>query len=88
MIEYESTRDLETFSKFLDNGGKLPAEEPIAPLPVGVSVPRCPDPGQVGRVAVGLPVAGVIQGCSFQLGLCDPFQETPANASTEPREEL
>ncbi|XP_010989400.3 protein disulfide-isomerase A2 [Camelus dromedarius] len=28
VIEYKSTRDLETFSKFLDNGGELPAEEP------------------------------------------------------------
>nr|XP_025041162.1 protein disulfide-isomerase A2 [Pelodiscus sinensis] len=27
MIEYKSTRDLETFSKFLDNGGTLPAED-------------------------------------------------------------
>uniref|UniRef100_A0A673TIK2 Protein disulfide-isomerase n=1 Tax=Suricata suricatta TaxID=37032 RepID=A0A673TIK2_SURSU len=33
VIEYKSTRDLETFSKFLDNGGKLPAEEPAAPFP-------------------------------------------------------
>ncbi|XP_054524068.1 protein disulfide-isomerase A2 isoform X3 [Pan troglodytes] len=28
VIEYKSTRDLETFSKFLDNGGVLPKEEP------------------------------------------------------------
>ncbi|XP_036158904.1 protein disulfide-isomerase A2 isoform X2 [Myotis myotis] len=37
VIEYKSARDLETFSKFLDNGGKLPeeepAEEPSAPFP-------------------------------------------------------
>nr|KAF6490558.1 protein disulfide isomerase family A member 2 [Molossus molossus] len=37
VIEYKSARDLETFSKFLDNGGKLPEEEPIeepsAPFP-------------------------------------------------------
>ncbi|KAM9210904.1 protein disulfide-isomerase A2 [Dugong dugon] len=31
VIEYKSTRDLETFSKFLDNGGKLPEEEPAEP---------------------------------------------------------
>uniref|UniRef100_H0VIR0 Protein disulfide-isomerase A2 n=1 Tax=Cavia porcellus TaxID=10141 RepID=H0VIR0_CAVPO len=28
VIEYKSARDLETFSKFLDAGGKLPVEEP------------------------------------------------------------
>ncbi|XP_066131540.1 protein disulfide-isomerase A2 [Saccopteryx bilineata] len=28
VIEYKSARDLETFSKFLDSGGKLPEEEP------------------------------------------------------------
>ncbi|XP_062957254.1 protein disulfide-isomerase A2 [Cynocephalus volans] len=37
VIEYKSARDLETFSKFLDNGGELPAEEPleepVAPSP-------------------------------------------------------
>ncbi|XP_021572871.1 protein disulfide-isomerase A2 [Carlito syrichta] len=33
VIEYRSTRDLETLSKFLDNGGKLPMEEPVAPFP-------------------------------------------------------
>uniref|UniRef100_A0A8I3Q6N0 Protein disulfide-isomerase A2 n=2 Tax=Canis lupus familiaris TaxID=9615 RepID=A0A8I3Q6N0_CANLF len=37
VIEYKSTRDVETFSKFLDNGGELPAEEPTeeptAPFP-------------------------------------------------------
>ncbi|XP_040829598.1 protein disulfide-isomerase A2 [Ochotona curzoniae] len=33
MIEYKSNRDVETFSKFLDNGGELPPEEPAAPSP-------------------------------------------------------
>ncbi|XP_019504364.1 PREDICTED: protein disulfide-isomerase A2 isoform X3 [Hipposideros armiger] len=37
VIEYRSARDLETFSKFLDNGGELPTEEPTkessAPFP-------------------------------------------------------
>lgn len=28
MVEYRSTRDVETFSKFLENGGKLPEEPP------------------------------------------------------------
>lgn len=37
VIEYKSTRDLETFSKFLDNGGDLPEEpkEPAVSNPVG-----------------------------------------------------
>ncbi|XP_040315527.1 protein disulfide-isomerase A2 isoform X2 [Herpailurus yagouaroundi] len=51
VIEYKRTRDLETFSKFLDNGGELPAEEPTEE-----------------------PAA--------------PFPETPANSTTEPKEEL
>lgn len=42
VIEYRSARDLETLSKFLDNGGKLPEEEPtkesLAPFPVSPSV--------------------------------------------------
>lgn len=44
VIEYKSARDLETFSKFLDNGGKLPeedsTEEASAPFPVSASIPR------------------------------------------------
>lgn len=51
VIEYKGTRDLETFSKFLDSGGELPAEEPTevpgAPFPVGVSVPRLQVSGRV-----------------------------------------
>lgn len=43
VIEYKSTRDLETLSKFLDNGGVVPTEEPTekpaAPFPVGVPKP-------------------------------------------------
>ncbi|XP_068764448.1 protein disulfide-isomerase A2 [Struthio camelus] len=31
MIEYKSTRDVETFSKFLENGGTLPEEPPVVP---------------------------------------------------------
>ncbi|EDL22491.1 mCG145990, isoform CRA_a, partial [Mus musculus] len=31
VIDYKSTRDLETFSKFLDSGGHLPKEEPKEP---------------------------------------------------------
>lgn len=37
IIEYKSTRDLETFSKFLDRGGDLPEEESKEPA---VSAPE------------------------------------------------
>ncbi|KAK2490877.1 hypothetical protein MC885_015228 [Smutsia gigantea] len=33
VIEYKSSRDLESFSKFLDNGGELPAEKPMEEPP-------------------------------------------------------
>lgn len=42
VIDYKSTRDLETFSKFLDSGGDLPEEEPKKPevsVPVPVGTP-------------------------------------------------
>ncbi|GAB1300751.1 Protein disulfide-isomerase A2 [Apodemus speciosus] len=39
VIEYKSTRDLETFSKFLDNGGALPNEEPEEPKEPAVPAP-------------------------------------------------
>ncbi|KAK2097160.1 Protein disulfide-isomerase A2 [Saguinus oedipus] len=39
VIEYRSTRDLETLSKFLDNGGELPMEEPLEKL-----APPSPEP--------------------------------------------
>lgn len=57
MIDYKGARDLETFSKFLDSGGELPAEEPAevpgAAFPVGV-YPQAPGLGPVlSRVAVG-----------------------------------
>ncbi|XP_026241399.1 protein disulfide-isomerase A2 [Urocitellus parryii] len=32
MMEYKGNRDLESFSKFLDSGGELPAEAPTAPF--------------------------------------------------------
>ncbi|KAM5131440.1 protein disulfide-isomerase A2 [Callospermophilus lateralis] len=32
MMEYKGSRDLESFSKFLDSGGELPAEAPTAPF--------------------------------------------------------
>ncbi|NXR01750.1 PDIA2 isomerase, partial [Sagittarius serpentarius] len=31
MVEYKSARDVETFSKFLENGGTLPEEPPVVP---------------------------------------------------------
>ncbi|XP_064318101.1 protein disulfide-isomerase A2 isoform X1 [Phalacrocorax carbo] len=33
MVEYKSVRDVETFSKFLENGGTLPEEPPAVPKP-------------------------------------------------------
>lgn len=30
MIEFKSNRDVETFSKFLENGGTLPEEPPVS----------------------------------------------------------
>ncbi|XP_041318325.1 protein disulfide-isomerase A2 [Pyrgilauda ruficollis] len=33
MVEYKSTRDVETFSKFLENGGTLPEEPPVTKTP-------------------------------------------------------
>ncbi|KAF5921008.1 hypothetical protein HPG69_005586 [Diceros bicornis minor] len=58
VIDYKGSRDLETFSKFLDSGGQLPAEEPTeeptAPFPEGglallpASAPPSPEPCQRG----------------------------------------
>ncbi|NWI69074.1 PDIA2 isomerase, partial [Todus mexicanus] len=48
MVEYKSARDVETFSKFLENGGVLPEEPPVvseAPLSRGPGAPS-PSPGQ------------------------------------------
>ncbi|NXE77937.1 PDIA2 isomerase, partial [Cochlearius cochlearius] len=45
MIEYKSARDVETFSKFLENGGTLPEEPPAVsevPPPQGQGPPRAP----------------------------------------------
>lgn len=56
VIEYKSTRDLETFSKFLDSGGDLPKEEPKEPAvstPVGTPSGHQPlnwfSPNKMGR---------------------------------------
>lgn len=76
VIDYKSTRDLETFSKFLDSGGQLPAEEPteepVAPFPVGASVPRFLACRQVLWMhGCGADGGRGGRGCSFQLGLGD-----------------
>ncbi|NXI32544.1 PDIA2 isomerase, partial [Sterrhoptilus dennistouni] len=39
MVEYKSARDVETFSKFLENGGMLPEEPPVSE---GRGQPSCP----------------------------------------------
>ncbi|NWI35223.1 PDIA2 isomerase, partial [Picathartes gymnocephalus] len=41
MVEYKSTRDVETFSKFLENGGTLPEEPPVSEVRE-----QAPCPGQ------------------------------------------
>ncbi|NXS25176.1 PDIA2 isomerase, partial [Mystacornis crossleyi] len=48
MVEYKSTRDVETFSKFLDNGGTLPVEPPVSEVR---EQPPCPgqSPAPAGR---------------------------------------
>ncbi|NXF32277.1 PDIA2 isomerase, partial [Nyctibius bracteatus] len=40
MVEYKSVRDLETFSKFLENGGTLPEEPPEVSVPPAPSRAR------------------------------------------------
>ncbi|GAB0196350.1 protein disulfide-isomerase A2 [Grus americana] len=40
MVEYKSARDVETFSKFLENGGTLPEEPPAVPETPGNSTGR------------------------------------------------
>ncbi|NWY51986.1 PDIA2 isomerase, partial [Chionis minor] len=47
MVEYKSNRDVETFSKFLENGGTLP-EEPPAVSEIPPNPPRDPHPHQGG----------------------------------------
>ncbi|NWW53748.1 PDIA2 isomerase, partial [Pedionomus torquatus] len=47
MVEYKSTRDVETFSKFLENGGKLPEEPPAVPKPPENSTGR-EEPSSLG----------------------------------------
>ncbi|XP_032125241.1 protein disulfide-isomerase A2 isoform X4 [Sapajus apella] len=46
VIEYKSSRDLETLSKFLDNGGELPMEEP--PEELAAPSPAPPTNSTVG----------------------------------------
>ncbi|NXX95116.1 PDIA2 isomerase, partial [Centropus bengalensis] len=47
MVEYKSVRDVETFSKFLENGGMLPEEPPVVPETPENSTSR-EDPSPLG----------------------------------------
>ncbi|XP_009944329.1 PREDICTED: protein disulfide-isomerase A2, partial [Leptosomus discolor] len=47
MVEYKSARDVETFSKFLENGGTLPEEPPAVPKTPENSTDR-EEPGPLG----------------------------------------
>ncbi|XP_051637020.1 protein disulfide-isomerase A2 [Manacus candei] len=47
MVEYKSTRDVETFSKFLENGGVLPVEPPVVTKTPGNSTGK-EDPSVLG----------------------------------------
>ncbi|NXS75644.1 PDIA2 isomerase, partial [Pandion haliaetus] len=53
MVEYKSTRDVETFSKFLENGGTLPEEPPV--------VSEVPPEGQGPPTTAGWPPASAGQ---------------------------
>lgn len=47
MVEYKSARDVETFSKFLENGGTLPEEPPVvSEVPPSKGQGHPPPPGQ------------------------------------------
>lgn len=46
MVEYKSNRDVETFSKFLENGGTLPEEPPAVSEPPPDPRAGDPHPGQ------------------------------------------
>ncbi|XP_010839310.1 PREDICTED: protein disulfide-isomerase A2 [Bison bison bison] len=93
VIDYKGARDLETFSKFLDSGGELPAEEPAevpgAAFPVGVC-PQAPGLGPVlSRVAVGGHGQGWAEGVApswVSVILARKSQETPRNPRTRSQE--
>ncbi|XP_049647154.1 protein disulfide-isomerase A2 isoform X2 [Accipiter gentilis] len=44
MVEYKSARDVETFSKFLENGGTLPEEPPVPKTPENSTGTEEPSP--------------------------------------------
>ena len=49
VIDYKGARDLETFSKFLDSGGELPAEEPAEVPGAAFLVGVCPQAPGLGQ---------------------------------------
>lgn len=61
MVEYKSARDVETFSKFLENGGTLPKEPPAVsevPPPQGQGPPHPPHGSSQSLLGRGMDPAG------------------------------
>uniref|UniRef100_A0A8B9DLU8 protein disulfide-isomerase n=1 Tax=Anser cygnoides TaxID=8845 RepID=A0A8B9DLU8_ANSCY len=88
MIEYRSTRDVETFSKFLENGGTLPEEPPVVsevPPSLGQGFPSTPGCLQApaGRgMDPALPHSRMGTGCLAIL-----FLPSPSAGDQDPREQ-
>lgn len=87
VIEYKSARDLETFSKFLDNGGELPTEEPTkessALFPVSASVQGArPLDKSSGSMATG---QGWAQGTASSWASVTPSRRHQAIPPRSPR---
>lgn len=76
MVEYKSSRDVETFSKFLENGGTLPEEPPVSEVRGQPPTQGCPQPllgegmdpagwgqgqGQAGTVCPSVPHCCLLQ---------------------------
>lgn len=91
VIEYNSARDLETFSKFLDNGGELPAEEPteeesLAPSLVSASAQGArPLDKSSGSTTMGLSGQGWAQGTASSCASVTPSRRHQPIPPRSPR---